>query len=40
MLTYYEKFAAAYSSEVESAPEQRHVWWDDWQPLLLGAHPR
>ena len=31
-----EKFAAAHSSEVESAPEQRHVWWDDWQPLLIG----
>ena len=29
-----EKFAAAHSSEVESAPEQRHVWWDDWQPLI------
>jgi len=31
-----EKFAAAHSSTVELAPDQLHVWWDDWQPLLIG----
>jgi len=31
-----EKFAAAHSSTVELAADQLHVWWDDWQPLLIG----
>ena len=31
-----EKFAAAHHSPVEPVPEQSHVWWGDWQPLLIG----